>query len=85
MLVETPYFGGVINRKTYLNHELGSKIIFLSSLSYKLVNLLFFNKKSFKMSKNWNFVKLIGLGLNYSFEFEVNIKTIIYIFIIFFI
>ena len=25
MLVETPNFGGVINPKTYLNHELGSK------------------------------------------------------------
>ena len=25
MLVETPYFGGVINPKTYLNRELGSK------------------------------------------------------------
>ena len=28
MLVETPYFGGVINPKTYLNHELGSKLFF---------------------------------------------------------
>ena len=25
MLVETPYVGGVINSKTYLNHELGSQ------------------------------------------------------------
>ena len=23
MLVETPYFGGVINPKTYVNHEIG--------------------------------------------------------------
>ena len=40
MLVETPYFGGVINPKTYLNHELGYKFFFLSDLAYKLVNLL---------------------------------------------
>ena len=45
MLVETPCFGGVINPKTYLNHELGSKFFFLSDLAYKLVNLLFFEKK----------------------------------------
>ena len=25
MLVKTLYFGGIINQKTYLNHELGSK------------------------------------------------------------
>ena len=45
MLVETPYFGAVINPKTYLNHELGSKLCFLSNLTYKLVNLLVFGKK----------------------------------------
>ena len=28
MLVKKPYFGGVINPKTYLNHELGSKFFF---------------------------------------------------------
>ena len=28
MLVEKPYFGGVINPKTYLNHELGSQFFF---------------------------------------------------------
>ena len=44
MLVETPYFRGVINPKTYLNYELGSKFFFLSDLSYKLVNLLVFEK-----------------------------------------
>ena len=32
--------------KTYLNHELGSKFFFLSSLEYKLVNLLVFEKNS---------------------------------------
>ena len=28
MLVEMPYFGGVINPKTYFNHELGSNFFF---------------------------------------------------------
>ena len=41
MLVETSYSGEVINPKTYLNHELGSKFFFLSSLAYELVNLFF--------------------------------------------
>ena len=71
MLVETPYFGGVINPKTYLNHELGSKFFSLSDLAYKLVNLLVLEKKSCKMSKNWTFQKIIGLGLNFSYEYEV--------------
>ena len=47
MLVETPYFGGVINSKTYLNHELGSKCFFLSDLAYKFLNLLFFEELNF--------------------------------------
>ena len=34
MLVETPYFGGVIYPKTYLNYELRSKFFFLSDLAY---------------------------------------------------
>ena len=38
MLVERPYFGGAINPKTYLNHESGSKIFYLSILTYKLMN-----------------------------------------------
>ena len=59
MLVEMPYFGGVINPKTYLNHELASKFFFLSDLAYKLVNLLVYEKKSGKMSKNWTFQKLL--------------------------
>ena len=71
MLVETPYFWGVINPKTYLNHDLGSKFFFLSSLAYKLVNLLVFEKISCKMSKNWSFIKIIGRGLNFTYEFEV--------------
>ena len=71
MLVEKPYFGGVINPKTYLNHELGSKFFFLSDLAYKLVNLLVFETFSCKMSKNWTFQKIIGLGLNFTYEFEV--------------
>ena len=71
MLVETPYFWGVINPKTYLNHDLGSKFFFLSSLAYKLVNLLVFEKNSCKMSKNWSFIKIIGCGLNFTYEFEV--------------
>ena len=45
MLVETPYSGGVINPKTFLNHELVSKFLFLSSLAYKLVNLWVFEEK----------------------------------------
>ena len=53
-------------QKTYLNHELGSKFFFLSDLAYKLVNLLVFEKISCKMSKNWNFQKIIGLGLNFT-------------------
>ena len=51
MLVETPYFGGVINPKTYLSHELGSNFFPLSSLTY-LVSLLVFEKNLCKMSKN---------------------------------
>ena len=66
-----PYFGGVINPKTYLNHELGSKFFFLSDLAYKLVNLLIFENFPCKMSKNWTFQKIIGLGLNFTYEFEV--------------
>ena len=69
MLVEKPYFGGVINPKTYLNHDLGSNFFFLSDLAYKLVNLLVFEKISCKMSKNWTFQKIIGLGLNFTYEF----------------
>ena len=71
MLVEKPNFVGVINPKAYLNHELGSKFFFLSDLAYKLVNLLVFEKFSCKMSKNWTFWKIIGLGLNFTYEFEV--------------
>ena len=71
MLVGKPYFGGVINPKTYLNHELGSKFFFLSDFAYKLVNLLVFEKYSCKMSKNWTFQKIMGLGFNFTYEFEV--------------
>ena len=52
MLVEMLYFGGVINPKTYFSHEIGSKVFFLSDLTYKLVNLLVLEKISCKMSKN---------------------------------
>ena len=71
MLVKTPSFGGVINPKTNLNYELGSKFFFLSDLAYKLVNLLVFKKCSCKMRKNWTFQKIIGPGLNFTYEFEV--------------
>ena len=74
MLVETPYFWGVINPKTYLNHDLGSKFFFLSSLAYKLVNLLVFEKNSCKMSKNWSFIKIIGRGLIFTYEFKVSFR-----------
>ena len=43
----------------------------LSNSTYKLVNLLGFEKISFKMRKIWDFVKIIGLGLNITYEFEV--------------
>ena len=69
MLVENPYFGGVVNPKTYLNHEFGSKFFILSDLAYKLVK---------KMSKNWTFLKTIGLGLNFTFEFKVGYNKIFY-------
>ena len=65
ILVETPYSGGVINTKTYLNHELGSEFFFLSSLAYKLVNLLvfeFFNVKWARIES----IKIIGLGLKFT-------------------
>ena len=52
MLMEKTYSGGVINPKTYLNHELGFKKIFSGSLAYKQVNLFVFEKISCKMSKN---------------------------------
>ena len=42
MLTENPYFGEIINPKPYLNQELGSKFLFLSSLAYELVNTLDF-------------------------------------------
>ena len=74
MLVEKPFFGGVINPKTYLNHELGSKFFFLSDLAYKLVNLLGFEIFSCKMSKNWTFQTIIGLWLNFTYKFEVCYK-----------
>ena len=76
MLVETPYFWGVIDPKIYLNHDLGSNFFFLSSLAYKLVNLLVFEKMSCKMSKNWSFIKIIGRGLNFTYEFEVCYRQI---------
>ena len=56
MLVKKPSFGGVINPKTNLNHELGSKFFSLSDLAYKLVNPLVFEKCSWK---------------NFTYEFEV--------------
>ena len=62
MLVETPYFGGVINPKTYLNYELGSK--FLSDLAYKLVYLSVFEKFHVKWART-------GLELNVTYEFDV--------------
>ena len=47
-----PFLEGSIFQKTYLNHELGSKLFFLGSLVYKLVNLFVFGKIICKMSKN---------------------------------
>ena len=76
MLVETPYFWGVIDPKTYSNHDLGSNFFSLGSLAYKLVNLLVFEKMSCKMSKNWSFLKIIGRGLNFTYEFEVSYNAV---------
>ena len=70
MLLETPYFGGVINTKTYLNHELGSKFGFLNSLAYKLVNLLV-KKKIMQKEQIYFLFFIIGLELNFTYEFEV--------------
>ena len=39
-------FWGVINPKTYLNHELRYNFFFLCDLAYKLVNLLVFERNS---------------------------------------
>ena len=47
----------------------------LSGLVYKLVNLLVFEKLSFKMSRNWTFVKVIGLVLNFTYDFEVRFSA----------
>ena len=57
MLVEKPYLGGVINTKTYLNHELGS--IFFSEWFGIWISepFGFWRKKSYKMSKNWTLKK----------------------------
>ena len=46
-------------------------IFFLDNLAYKLLNLLVFENISCKMSKNWIFSKIIGLGVNCTYEFEV--------------
>ena len=70
MLLKTPYFGGVINQKTYLNHELSSKFFFLSSLAYELVKLLVFEKNHVKWART-EFFSIIGLGLNFTYELEV--------------
>ena len=40
------------------------------------MNLLVFEKYSFKISKNLNFVKIIGLGLNFTYESEVCSKRL---------
>ena len=57
MLVETPFFGGFINPKTYLNHELGSNFFFLSDFAYKLVNLLVFEEKNMLNEQEMNLLK----------------------------
>ena len=68
MLVKTPYFGGVINPKTNLNNELGSKFFFLSDLAYKFVNQFVFDKNHVKWAGT-DFFKIICLGLNFTYEF----------------
>ena len=62
MLAEKPYSGGVINPKPYLNHELGSKFFFLSSLAYKLVKLLVCKKKNLVKWARTNFFSNYGSG-----------------------
>ena len=52
--------------KPWIRHHFFS----LSGLAYKLVNLLVFEeKKSHKMSKNWTISKIICLGPNFTYEF----------------
>ena len=51
--------------------NLAPSVFFLSDLAYKLVNLLIFDFFFVKMSQNWNLVNIIGLGLNFTYEFEV--------------
>ena len=69
MLVETPYFGGIINPKTNLNH-VGSKFFFLSSLANKLLNLLVFKNISCKWART-DFLFNYRSGTNFTYEFEV--------------
>ena len=69
MLVETPYFGGVINPKTYLNREKGCKFLVLISLAYKLVNLLV-KKNYVKWARNIFFLLLLVWDLTLPIYFK---------------
>ena len=72
MLVKMLYFGGIINKKNLFIHELGSKFFFLGSLAYQLVNILVFEEKNHvKWVRTGFFSSIIGLGLNFTYEFEV--------------
>ena len=73
MLVEMHYFGGVINSKTYLNLELGSKffLLLLYSLEYKLMNLLVFEEKNHEQ-------ELFFLLLVWDLTLPLNLKSVVY-------
>ena len=73
MLVKTLFFGGIIIKKNLLKTWARLQVFFpLSSLAYKLMNLLVFErKKSYKMSKNWFYFLIIGLVLNFTYELKV--------------
>ena len=74
MLVKTPYFGGVINQKTYLNHELDSK--FFSSVVW-LINsevIGFWRKNHVKWARTDFFLLQL---LVWDSTFPTNLKSVL--------
>ena len=51
--------------------NLAPSLFLLSSLAYKLVNLLVLKKNHAKWARTELFSSIIGLGLNFTYEFEV--------------
>ena len=69
MLVEMPYFGGVIISKNLLKSWIRLQFFFLGSLAYELFNFFFFlrfHENEWELHK-----KNIGQGLQWIYEFEV--------------